>query len=460
MADPITAETLQAEFDEKFDKLSKSFEEKQAEIEGTPPEDAAKRDELKKALEGLQGEVKDLTAERGERLREAEWQSIQSEHETLKKAFEDLRTAPNIFGGTASTGDEVIYGEGSGRSFFEDASTLIKGSIGGQVDSETRERYENSLEKAMTEGTGSAGGFLVPPQISSEIIQLRQQDAVLRPLFSSVNINTTTLKIASVESGLVAGWVAELAQKPLGDLTFAELSVDTFTAAGLAVASNQLLRDATPSVDTLINSDLARRLRALEEVAFIDGSGTNQPRGILNTTGVGTTVYDDASPTVPELLDAVQDAITSIYTTYFGAPNAIVMHPRTWAYIVKARESASPSTYIVGSPGSNPLGRRAQDDIPGYTGGAVPHGYLFGIPVFCTANMPTNKGGGTESRIIVGNFKEGLVLDHESVRLASSEHVFFTSNQTIFRAEEQIGFTAARYPAAFNVVAGTGLAGH
>lgn len=458
MPDPITPETIKAEFDEKFETLSKSFEEKKGEFEGTPPDDAEKRDELKKALDTLQGEVKDLTEERSERMREIEWQSIQSEHETLKKAFEDLRTAPNIFGGTTPS-DEALYGEGSGRSFFEDASEMIKGSLGGQVSSETRERYENSLEKAMTEGTGSAGGFLVPPQISSEIIELRQQDAILRPLFSSVNINTTTLKIASVASGLVAGWVAELAQKPLGDLTFEELSVDTFTAAGLAVASNQLLRDANPSVDTLINSDIARRLRALEEVAFLDGSGTNQPRGILNTVGVGTTVYDDGSPTVPELLDAVQDAITSIYTNYFGAPNAIVMHPRTWAYIVKARESASPSTYIVGSPGSDPLGRRAQDNIPGYGGGATPRGYLFGYPVFCTANVPTTKGAGTESRIIVGNFKEGLVLDHESVRLASSEHVYFTSNQTIFRAEEQIGFTAARYPAAFQVVAGTGLMG-
>lgn len=456
MTDLITPETIKAEFDEKFETLSKSFEEKKAEFEAADaPEN---KDELKKSLDSLQTEVKDLTEERAERMREAEWQSMQSEHQTLKKAFEDLRTAPNVFGATNPAGDDAPYGESSGRSFFEDASKLIKGSIGGQVESEVRERYENSLEKAMSEGTGSAGGFLVPPQISNEIIQLRQQDAILRPLFSSVNINTTTLKIASVESGLVAGWVAELAQKPLGDLTFAELSVDTFTAAGLAVASNQLLRDATPSVDTLINSDIARRLRALEEVAFLDGSGTNQPRGILNTDGVDV-IDADGAATVPELLDLVQDAITAVYTDYFGAPNAIVMHPRTWAYIVKARESASPSTYIVGNPGSNPLGRRAQEAIPGYSDASTPRGYLFGYPVYCTANMPTNKGGGTESRIIVGNFNEGLVLDHESVRLASSEHVFFTSNQTIFRAEEQLGFTAARYPAAFKAIAGDGLAG-
>ena len=39
-----------------------------------------------------------------------------------------------------------------------------------------------------------------------------------------------------------------------------------------------------------------------------------------------------------------------------------------------------------------------------------------------------------------------------------SPHVYFTTNQTVFRAEERVGFTAGRYPKAFSVIGGAGLA--
>jgi HK97 family phage major capsid protein len=447
-----TPEKIKEEFDGRFEKLEKAIAEKKEAAESAKGEESEK---LSKALDELTDQVKTLSDERDERLEKAINADMRVRVTSLEEELEKARKPQGEFAlGVPVTGEsDASYGAEGERSFYGDARSWLA-----DHDSSAKERWEGALGKAMTEGTGSAGGFLVPPAVSSELLALRQQDAVLRNLFSSVSVNTTDLRIASVESGLVAGWVAELAEKPKADLTFAEIGVQTFTAAGMAVTSNQLLRDATHSIDTLVNQDLARRLRAVEEVAFINGSGTNQPLGILNTAGVGDTVYDDASPTVLELLDAVQDSITSIYTDFFAPPDAIVMHPATWGKIVKARESGTPSTYIVGSPGGSSFGRRPGDSIPGYGSGPVPRGELFGLPVYCTANTPRNLGTGSdESTIIVGAFKEGLILDHESIRLDSSPHVYFTSNQTIFRAEEQVGFTAARYPRAFNVVHGTGL---
>jgi HK97 family phage major capsid protein len=443
---------IQKEFETRFKDLEERIGAKKDEADAATGE---AREQVSKALDSLQNEVKSLTEERDSRLEKAANADMRTRVTSLEEELEKARKPQGdfIFGAPAPSGGDNSYGEESDRSFYADARSWLA-----DHSTDAKDRWEGALGKAMTEGTGSAGGFLVPPAVSSELLALRQQDAVLRNLFSSVSVNTTDLRIASVESGLVAGWVAELAEKPKADLTFAEIGVQTFTAAGLAVTSNQLLRDATHSVDTLVNTDLARRLRAVEEVAFINGSGTGQPRGILNTAGVGETVYDDGSPTVPELLDAIQDAITAVYTDFFAPPDAIVMHPAAWGKIVKARETGSPTTYIVGPPGGPGYGRRAAEPIPGYSGGPVPRGELFGLPVYCTANTPRTLGAtGDESTVIVGAFKEGLILDHESIQLDSSPHVYFTSNQTIFRAEEQVGFTAARYPKAFNVVHGTGL---
>ncbi len=114
--------------------------------------------------------------------------------------------------------------------------------------------------------------------------------------------------------------------------------------------------------------------------------------------------------------------------------------------------------FYLGVPGDDK--RTAADNPPGFSQNPFYRGTLFGLPVYTSPHIPTNGGAGTnESTIIVGEFSEGLILDREGITLDSSEHVYFTSNQTIFRAEDRVGFTAARYPKAFVAVSGTALAG-
>lgn len=397
--------------------------------------------------------VASLTQERDSKLREVEFDSMKNTVASLEETLKAVRSDDRFQIGTpADQGQAGPYGKDSDHVFYADAyKALVKG------DQEALGRWTEAVgEKAMTEGTGSAGGYLVPDQISSELLELKVAHTVLRGLFSSVQVNSDTLRISQVTGGLTAGWVAELATKPSADLTFGEISANVFTKAGLAVVSNQLLRDSVHSVPGLVNRDLAKRLAILEEIAFLNGSGTGQPQGILNTSGVQTTTL--TSTAVLDLLDAIVTAITNIYTNYLGAPDAIVMHPRTWARIISARESATSENFLVGPPAG--FSRRTPtDSLPGYGNGQLPLGSLFGLPVYCTPNMPVNLGAGTnESRVIVGRFDEGLILDNQGVTLDSSEHVYFTSNQTVFRAEDRVGFTAARYPKAFDVIQGAGLA--
>lgn len=418
-------------------------------------ESAEDREAITSKINEIDGAVKELTRARDDELRKVEQKALAGRIESLEEAIRGASEAESNFSlGGHVTGEQqkAIYGPGSEFSFFVDAKAALRG------DNDARERWQEAMgEKAMTESTGSTGGLLVPDQISNELLELREAETVLRGLFSRLQVTSDTLRIPSVTGGLVAGWVAELAEKPSADLTFGEISVNVFTKAGLAVASNQLLADAKQSVDRLVYRDLARRLAIVEEVALINGSGTGQPRGILNTSGVQTETAGTATQLA--VLDNILNAITKIYTNYFGAPNAIVMHPRTWAWLIGARESGTSANYLIAGPGSGE-DRRANDPIPGYGRGALPRGSLFGVPVYTTANVPTNLGVGTdESAIIVGNFTEGLILDRQGVTLDASEHVYFTSNQTVFRAEDRMGFTAARYPKAFCVVGGAGLAG-
>jgi HK97 family phage major capsid protein len=405
--------------------------------------------EAKALIEELRPQIDILTQEREAAIQAEEVKSLRSEFGNLQSVIEELRKPAGEFvlptddeGKAVNENDPYAAGN---LSVFADIRMANKGDLA------ARERLTQGFEdlnaegKAMTEGTQAQGGYLVRPQIERQIVLARELDNVLRGLCSKLNVTTNAIQLDQLGLTTTAGWVAELATKPESTgMTLATVTANVFTAAGLATISNQLLQDSNPAIDGLVTADLAKRLVALEETAFIAGTGTGQPLGILNTPGIGATAL--TATDVLSLLDAILDAVAAVETAH-GAPSAILMHPRTWTRILKSRD-AQGAYYI--DPAGGP-----QDPRTGQRG---PVKSLWGYPVVTSNRIPTNLGVGTnESRVIVADFKEALILDRQGITVDESSHVYFTTNQTVFRAEERVGFTAARTPAAFNVVGGAGL---
>jgi HK97 family phage major capsid protein len=413
----------------------------------------------------IQPELAELTRERNEALREAEVKGLKSSIGTLEDALKELRSGFPV--GSVEEGKainpESPYADGS-YSFFNDVRNANKGRTQAierlMKGHSYGEKAMNEEGKALVEGTGSQGGYLVQTQIERQIIDVRELDNVLRPLCSTLNVTTTSIELDQITLGTTAGWVAELATKPEStSLTLATVTANVFTAAGLATISNQLLADSNPAVDALVTRDLAKRLVALEETAFLAGTGTGQPLGILNTPGLRRRRWRFLAPVrlflvLPEFSTPTLDAIAAVQSLY-GTPTGILMHPRTWTAILKDRNANGVYTYGA-SQAQIIAGPQLQSPRTVYTG---PDRTLWGVPVYLSNRIPTNLGAGTnESRIIIGDFSEALILDRQGITVDESPHVYFTSNQTVFRAEERVGFTAARQPNAFCVIGGAGLA--
>lgn len=406
--------------------------------------------EAKAVLDDIVPQVATLTREKEEALQAKALEDTQQQLVTLQQAMEELRKPAGDFvlpvtEEGKSVADEAYSDPKNPRSIFQDIRMANKG------DGEARARLTKGFEglngegKAMTEGVAAQGGYLVRPQIERQIVIARELDNALRGLCSSLTVTTNEIQLDQIGLTTTAGWVAELAQKPEGTgMTLATVTASVFTAAGLATISNQLLADSNPAIDGLVTADLVKRLVALEEAAFLNGDGTGKPLGILNTPGIGATPL--TSLTVIDLLDAILDAIADVETDH-GAPNAIMMHPRTWTRILKSKDAQG--AYYIDPAGG------VQDPRTGMRG---PVKSLWGVPVITSNRMPINLGVGTnESRVIVGDFKEALILDRQGITVDESKHVYFTTNQTVFRAEQRVGFTAARTPSAFNVVGGVGM---
>ena len=414
-------------------------------------------DAVKAEVKALGEQLAPLQVQHEKLLRDEETKAMRSQLTDLQAVIADLRKPAGEFAEAGAGEGKAVeandpYADGS-HSVFADIRMANKGSA------EARARLIEGFEgkaltaegKAMTEGTDAQGGYLVRPQVERQLVEARESDNILRALCSKLNVTTNAIQLDQLGLSTTAGWVAELATKPESTaMTLASVTASVFTAAGLATISNQLLADSNPEVDGLVTSDLAKRLVALEETAFLSGTGTNQPLGILNTSGIGATSL--TATDIPSLLNAILDAIAAVESNH-GSPSAILMHPRTWTRILKAQ--ASSGVYLLGDPGvTNGTNYTAARTVAN-----GPSKVLWGYPVLTTNRMPTNLGAGTnESRVIVGDFKEALILDRQGITVDESPHVYFTTNQTVFRAECRVGFTAARTPLAFNVVGGAGLA--
>lgn len=444
---------------EQIDKLIEELQGKASKLaERLEKTDTSDSD----ALIEIKAEQKSITQRLDELAKDKEIAELREDQKAMKDAFESLtkqfETARKphekfSFKGGVPTpaAGENEYGEGTGNSYFAD----IKAVHSGVGRDKAMERLEGAEGKALVEKDPASGGFLVPLEIVQGMLEMREAQSIARQLIPSQNVSTTEFQFLRQDSGLAVAWTAEQAEKISNDLKFSEFTTSTYTAAGLSAASNQLLADSRFSVDQLIFRDLAKRFVSLEAHAIYAGSGQGQPLGILNTPGVGTTPL--TSTAIQDLLDTIVDAITAIYSTYFGSPTAIVMRPETWGNIVKARNKED-TAYLIGA-GLSVYGRQADQALPGFGSAALPRGELFGYPVYTDPNIPNDLGDGEdESAVFVANWTEGLILDREGITTAVSEHVFFTSNQTVFRAEERTGFTAGRYPAAFQVIQGSGLA--
>lgn len=309
--------------------------------------------------------------------------------------------------------------------------------------------------KALSEGTASAGGYLVPPQyLQNMFAETRRQGNALRRLgWLNVHpVQTNQVLLPKGSGAASVGWTAESATKPSADQTFAQVTVNIFTLAGISKLSKQLVDDSSPTAADLATRELGSLMGNAEEVAIINGSGTAQPRGILNTTGINAVTYTDASPTGQETIDAILDAIVAVQTNYFSEPTGILMHPRRLAFLRKAKDSQL--NYLFNPAGSI----RTPGAANGTPGGIVTE--ILGYPVAITSNMPINLGAGTnEDRIIVADWNEAHWFQRQDVTLDVSDTAgtAFEQNEVWFRLEERAGFSAERYPKAFSVVSGTGL---
>ena len=205
-------------------------------------------------------------------------------------------------------------------------------------DSEMERAEYLKVNKVLTEATSTAGGFLVAPEYSQQLIELLQAKSVVRQLGPQIlPINSDTINIPRITDGSTAYWKAENTTITESQLTFGELKLVLKGLTALVRASNFLIADASPAIDAIIRNDMITKLGLAEDLAFLFGIGGDQPLGLYNDPDVASVILgtpNGATPTVDNLYDAMYaiDAANGSYTAW-------VMNPRTKNTLRKLKDA-------------------------------------------------------------------------------------------------------------------------
>lgn len=244
-------------------------------------------------------------------------------------------------------------------------------------------------------------------------------------------------------SGGAGYWVGEGRAKPLTKFNFERKTLEPLKVANIAVCTEEVLRDSSPSAEMMVRDQLAAALRERMDIDFIDPAKALvagiSPASITN----GVTAITSSGATA----DDIRQDIRALFKAFIDDNNA----PTTGVWIMPSTIALSLSLMM------NPLG---QNEFPGIT---MNGGTLSGLPVIVSEYVPYDSSGAMVSLVNASDIymadDGGISVDmsreaslemsdspsHNSTTPTPSQSVsMFQTNSVAFRAERTLDWMARR----------------
>jgi len=295
---------------------------------------------------------------------------------------------------------------------------------GADMDPLVRDAYEKRAALGMNETVPSDGGFLVGTDFSNELYRRAYTFGELTsrcrriPISGGSNstkingVDETSRATGSRWGGIRGYWLSEAGSPTAGKPKFYQVSLNLQKLGVLAYATDENLADAA-QLGTIVMDAAAEEIQWMTENAILNGTGVGMPLGVLNANCLVSTAKETG-----------QAAATLVYQ------NLIKMWQRRWA------RSAGNMVWLVNQDVEAQLD---QLSFPVGTAGLPPNYITYGTdgvqrikgrPVIPVEYCQTL---GTVGDIVLADFGAYYLADKGGVQAASSIHVQFTTDETVFR---------------------------
>ena len=148
------------------------------------------------------------------------------------------------------------------------------------------------LTRDLTVGTATAGGHTVSTDLlANATVELLRNRSVCAALGARQMAGLVgNVAIPRQTSGAAAYWLAESGAPTESQPAFDQLSLSPKTVGAYVDISRRLLKQSSLDIEQFVRGDLAQSLATAIDAAALSGSGaSNQPTGLLNTSGLTAT---------------------------------------------------------------------------------------------------------------------------------------------------------------------------
>lgn len=253
--------------------------------------------------------------------------------------------------------------------------------------------------RAQGEGTGSEGGYLVPPGFRDKLVERMKAFGGVANVVEEVTTDTGNVIEwpTNDDTGNVGEVVAEGGTfSSQADLTFGkkDLGAYMYMAGGGSATplrlSFQLLQDAAFDVEGLVSRKLGERIARIQARHLVTGNGVHQPLGIVyGLTGVE---MSSGGPTYDDLITWIH----SVDPAYRGPNCRWAFNDTSLATIKKLKDSHG-----------DPIWRPSNADMATGLEGGVLLGYPVTIDQAFGDIVGTN--GADDNWGVFGDLREGYV---------------------------------------------------
>ncbi len=288
-----------------------------------------------------------------------------------------------------------------------------------------REVYGST--KGLEEATGAGGGYLVPRQFVTELMQIAAERSVVRPRAFVLPMSSRDVSIPAIDysgdytaggtsflGGMQMQWVAESATVPAAEPRFRKLELVAHKMSGKVPVSNELLADNAAGLEALLLRLFGYAVAFAEDYAFLMGDGVGKPLGVLNTVATITTAtaLTAAAPEVAQLSAMYKRMMPASRSTAVWVVNTLL----------------TDALMAINSSGTNVL-----TYLPNLQGRIEPR--LFGLPVIESEKLPSTFSGGG---LLLADFQQYVIGARQQIEVAKSEHVNFDTDETVWRVTARV----------------------
>jgi HK97 family phage major capsid protein len=264
--------------------------------------------------------------------------------------------------------------------------------------------------RALSVGTDTQGGYMVPDEFRRELIVALDQANVMRGLATVFTTQSGVMSLPVLSTHGDAGWTTEASAFTEATPNTSEITLNAYKGSMLIKVNDELLNDSAFDVSGLVAREFARGLGRLEEAAFVAGSGSGQPTGVVGGSSLGKTATATNAITADELMDTFY-ALGRAYRQ-----NAVwLMHDTTIKAIRKLKTGVSSDNTYLWSPGLS----SGEPDT------------LLGRPVYASQDMAEIATGNKVA--LFGDMSYYYVGDRQSIGLQRLVELYAASGQVGFR---------------------------